>query len=65
MALAVCNECGGSCSEYAETCPHCGKPNPVQSALEEKSETFLAVLYVLMFIGLLMFGAYAALKDFF
>lgn len=31
--MAICNECGGSVSENAEFCVHCGQPNPGQSEM--------------------------------
>lgn len=37
MALFNCPECNGLVSHEASTCPHCGKPNPVdQSMIEER-----------------------------
>lgn len=28
MAVISCPECGGTVSEHADTCPHCGVDNP-------------------------------------
>ena len=60
MALAECIECGGSCSENAETCPHCGEPEPARSALDDAAWKFCGVVFTLIFLGLLGFGLYAA-----
>jgi hypothetical protein len=42
MALSKCNECGGSVSTSALTCPHCGAPT-VTSVNAEKRKNKIAL----------------------
>jgi ribosomal protein L37E len=38
MALLACKECGKQVSTEAESCPHCGVPNPTISYEEQRLE---------------------------
>ena len=42
MALVKCKECGGSISEHAKTCPHCGETFPHSSGVWREVDQFLS-----------------------
>ena len=47
MALITCKECGGTVSDTAASCPHCGylmKSPSVQTAKSEKSTEWIPVV---------------------
>lgn len=41
MPLEPCVDCGRRISDEAETCPHCGKPDPCADVVEATPATFL------------------------
>jgi hypothetical protein len=44
MGLVRCKICGGSISESARACPHCGETSPHPIRLPKKKELIAAVL---------------------
>lgn len=61
MALIICDECGGSVSDKASVCPHCGFPMrrettvPVEKTLKTlKAQKLLA--YLLLAFGAILLG---------
>lgn len=54
MALEACRECGEKVSTEAETCPHCGVPDPTYQRKEEtageSSGCFKIFLYFIPFV---------------
>ena len=62
MALKPCRECGASISTEAQTCPHCGVPDPtkdksaVQDLIKGKASWWIIAGVIFSFVVAIIFG---------
>ncbi|WP_139112740.1 zinc ribbon domain-containing protein [Hoeflea olei] len=58
MAAIACPDCGNTVSDSAETCPHCGRPQPGKSLEQIESDNNSAAWGLLWLAHAIILGFY-------